>query len=182
MSDPVATTPRLTLRRLVPGDAPFIVALLNDPAFLAHIGDKEVRSEADAIRYLEDGPIAMIAKHGHGLYGVALAPGGELIGICGLLRRDEYEAIDLGYAFLPEHRGRGYASEAGSAVLRIAFEELGVRTVIALVAPANAASIRVLERLGFTPSRIAPAKPDTLVFEINAPVSRPERTPAPRSS
>ncbi len=165
MSDTIASTERLTLRRLAPDDAPFIVRLLNDPAFLEHIGDKGVRNLDDALRYLEEGPIAMYANHGHGLYGVALKESGELIGISGLLRRDEYEDIDLGYAFLAEHRGGGYASEAGAAVLRIASEVIGAKKVIALVAPANAASIRVLEKLGFGPSTVPPAKPDTVVFE-----------------
>lgn len=165
MVDSLASTERLTLRCLVPGDAPFILRLLNDPGFLEHIGDKGVRTLQDAVRYLEDGPIAMYAQHGHGLYGVALRETAELIGISGLLRRDEYEDIDLGYAFLPEHRGGGYASEAGAAVLRIASEVIGVKKVIALVSPANAASIRVLEKLGFGPSAIPPAKPDTVVFE-----------------
>ncbi len=165
MSDTIASTERLALRRLVPDDAPFIVRLLNDPAFLEHIGDKGVRNLDDAVRYLEEGPIAMYAKHGHGLYGVELRDSGALIGISGLLRRDEYDDIDLGYAFLAEHRGKGYASEAGAAVLRIASEVIGARKVIALVAPANAVSIRVLEKLGFGPSSTPAAKPDTVVLE-----------------
>ncbi|HEY0590437.1 MAG TPA: GNAT family N-acetyltransferase [Thermoanaerobaculia bacterium] len=165
MSDRIATTDRLFLRRLVPEDAPFIVRLLNEPAFLEYIGDKGVRDLDDAVRYLQEGPLAMYAKHGHGLYGVALKESGELIGISGLLHRDEYEDIDLGYAFLAEHRGGGYASEAGAAVLRVASEVIGARKVIALVAPANGASIRVLEKLGFRSSTVPPAKPDTIVFE-----------------
>ena len=165
MSDRIATTDRLFLRRLVPADAPFILRLLNDPDFLEHIGDKGVRNVEDAVRYLENGPIGMYARHGHGLYGVELRESGELIGISGLLRRDEYQDIDLGYAFLPEYRGGGYASEAGAAVLRIASEVIGAKKVIALVAPGNAASIRVLEKLGFGASAIPPAKPDTVVLE-----------------
>ena len=164
MSESVASTDRLILRRLAPGDAPFILRLLNEPAFLEHIGDKGVRTLADAVHYLENGPIAMYANHGHGLYGVALKESGELIGISGLIRRAEYEDIDLGYAFLAAHRGGGYATEAGRAVLDVA-ASMDVSTVIALVAPANAASIRVLEKLGFGPSNVPPAKPDTLVFE-----------------
>ena len=165
MPDTIASTERLTLRRLVPGDAPFIVRLLNDAAFLEHIGDKGVRTIEDAETYLNEGPIASYRRHGHGLYGVALSETGELIGISGLLKRDEYDDIDLGYAFLPEFRGGGFALEAGAAVLRVAWDVIGARKVIALVAPANAASIRVLEKLGFGPSAIAPAKPDTIVFE-----------------
>jgi [ribosomal protein S5]-alanine N-acetyltransferase len=177
MSMTVAQTERLAMRRLEPEDAPFILRLLNDAAFLEHIGDKGVRTPADAVRYLEEGPIASYAQHGHGLYGVTLRASGELIGICGLLRRDEYEDLDLGFAFLPEFRGRGYAGEAGAAVLRIASEVIGVTRVIALVSPANAASIRVLEeKLGFGPSTVLPAKPDTVVFERTLqgwPVSPP---------
>ncbi len=167
MTAPISTTARLTIRRLEPADAPFIVRLLNDAAFFEHIGDKGVRTLEDAARYLQEGPIASYARHGHGLYGVALNETGELIGISGLLKRDDYADIDLGYAFLPEFRGGGYASEAGSAVLSIAADVIGAKKVLALVAPANAASIRVLEKLGFGPSEIPPAKPDTIVFERN---------------
>jgi len=142
-------TPRLQLRELHDGDAPFLVALLNDPAFLQHIGDRNVRNAADACRYLADGPCASYRRHGHGLLRVALRDGDTPIGICGLLKRDTLDDADLGYALLPAFRGCGYVHEAAQAVLAHAQTALGLRRVAAVVAPGNVASGEVLRRLGF---------------------------------
>ena len=158
-------TERLILRDLVLADAPFILRLLNDPDFLAYIGDRGVRTLADAERYLREGPIASYERNGHGLWGVALRETGELIGLSGLLRRAEYADIDIGYAFLPAYRGGGYAFESASAVLRIADDTLGLRKVIALVSPENAASIGLLQKLGFTRSGMEAVTQGTVLFE-----------------
>lgn len=146
---PLLQTPRLLLRELTDADAPFVLALLNDPGFLQHIGDKGVRTLDDARGYLQSGPFASYAAHGFGLWRVALRGDDEAIGMCGLLRRDWLDAPDLGYAFLPAARGRGLAQEAADAVLRLARERLGLHRVLAIVSRDNAASIRLLERAGF---------------------------------
>jgi len=124
-----------------------------------------VRTLADAERYLREGPIASYERNGHGLWGVALRETGELIGLSGLLRRAEYADIDIGYAFLPAYRGGGYAFESASAVLRIADDTLGLRKVIALVSPENAASIGLLQKLGFTRSGMEAVTQGTVLFE-----------------
>jgi [ribosomal protein S5]-alanine N-acetyltransferase len=145
----VAETPRLLLRRLDHADDAFVLRLLNDPAFLRHIGDRGVRTLEDARRYLDDGPLASYAAHGFGLFLVALREGAGPIGICGLLRREGLPDPDLGFALLPEHTGRGYAVEAGRAVLALARERFGLPQVLAIVSPDNPASCGVLRRLGF---------------------------------
>jgi RimJ/RimL family protein N-acetyltransferase len=96
-------------------DAAFVVELLNDPSFLQHIGDKGVRTEADACRYLETGPLASYARHGFGLLRVGLRESGEPVGMCGLLKRDWLPDPDIGFALLPRFWRRGYALEAASA-------------------------------------------------------------------
>lgn len=153
-------TARLRLRPLAPDDAPFILRLLNEPSFLEHIGDKGVRSLEDARRYLEDGPLASYARHGHGLMAVALRETGEAIGMCGLLKREHLDHPDLGYAFLPQGWGRGYAFEAAQAVMGGA--KLG--RVLALVSPGNGPSIRLLEKLGFAAIDHPAAHADTAVY------------------
>jgi RimJ/RimL family protein N-acetyltransferase len=145
----VLDTDRLTLREFTLADAPFILRLLNEPSFLANIGDKGVRTDEEARRYLVDGPLASYAAHGFGLWGVLLAATGELIGMCGLLQRPTLEAPDLGYAFLPEHWGAGYAVEAADGVLNHARDVLGLATVLAITSLDNEASIRVLRRVGY---------------------------------
>jgi len=145
----ILTTPRLVIRGLTLEDAPFIVALLNDPDFIRCIGDRRVRSIADAHAYLSAGPLASYARHAFGLCAVALAAG-EPIGLCGLLQRDELPAPDLGFAFLPQYRSQGYAFEAASAVKADAHARLGVETLHAIVSAGNEPSVRLLEKLGFT--------------------------------
>ncbi len=145
----LATTQRLCLRELGEGDADFALELLNDPDFLANIGDKGVHTRDDAIGYLRSGPLASYAAHGFGLWGVAPREGGGLLGMCGLLQRDWLEAPDIGYAFLPSARGRGVAREAAMATLDLARSRFGASRVLAIVNPDNAASIRLLERVGF---------------------------------
>jgi len=145
----VLETDRLTVRHFTLEDAPFVLRLLNEPSFLANIGDKGVRNEEDAQRYLRDGPLASYAAHGFGLSAVQLAATGELIGMCGLLQRPTLDAPDLGYAFLPEHWGSGYAVEAADGVVAHARDELGITTLLAITSLDNEASIRVLRRVGY---------------------------------
>jgi RimJ/RimL family protein N-acetyltransferase len=157
---PELETPRLTLRQLAAGDAAFIVGLLNQPSFLANIGDRGVRDAADAQRYLLEGPMAMYARHGFGLWHVARKTDGASIGMCGLLKRDNLPDVDLGYAYLPDYWGQGYAFEAAAATLRHAAAKFGLTRVIAVVSQGNAASIRVLEKLGMRFERLFPMRPD----------------------
>lgn len=143
------TTPRLSITPLTQRDAGFMLALLNDPDFITHIADRGVRTLAQAEQYLLDGPLASYREHGFGLWAVRVLEGAEPIGICGLIRRPQLEDVDIGYGFLPQARGRGYALEAAQEVFRYAREDLGLKRVVAIVAPGNSASITLLERLGF---------------------------------
>ena len=160
------------MRGLTFDDAPFIVTLLNDPAFIRNIGDRGVRTEADAREYLTAGPLASYARHGFGLCAVEPAGGGAPMGICGLLRREELPAPELGFAFLPEYRSRGYAYEAALAVKSDAHARLGLPTLLAIVSPINDPSIRVLEKLGFAYQRmfrLAGEGSDLKLFAAHAP-------------
>jgi len=144
-------THRLTIRPFTLEDAPFIVRLLNEPSFIEFIGDKGVRTVEQAETYLQQGPLASYEEHAHGLCMVQDRVTGEPMGMCGLIRRDTLPEVDLGYAFVPEFRGRGLAREAALACLAHGRAELGLGGVLAIVAPGNAASIRLLTALGFTP-------------------------------
>jgi ribosomal-protein-alanine N-acetyltransferase len=144
----ILETERLVLRRLTPEDAPFILELLNDPLFLRFVGDKGVRTRDEAEAYLRQGPMASYAKHGFGLYLVALKDGGAPIGMCGLLKRDVLDDVDIGFAYLPQFAGKGYAIEAARATVHYAHTTLGLRRVVAITAPDNEASQNVLKKLG----------------------------------
>jgi [ribosomal protein S5]-alanine N-acetyltransferase len=146
---PVLATARLALRRLTVGDAAFIVELVNDPAWLKFIGDKGVRTPDDARNYLATGPIAMYAKHGFGLWRVERTLDGAPVGICGLIKRDSLADVDLGFAFLPAHRGAGYALESARATIEYGRATLGLGRIVAIVTPDNHRSVALLEKAGF---------------------------------
>ncbi len=159
-------TARLRLRELAPADAPFILGLLNEPSFLANIGDRGVRTVEEARAYIVDGPVASYARYGFGLYLVELPEAGP-IGICGILKRDALADPDLGFAFLPAYWRQGYAFESASAVLHYAHEDLGVGRLLAITNPSNTASIRLLEKLGFRldgTTRLSPNGADLALF------------------
>jgi len=145
----VLETDRLRLRRLSVDDAGFILKLLNEPSFIQNIGDRGVRTIADAQAYIRNGPVASYEKHGFGLWLVETKESGAHIGICGLLKREVLEDVDIGYALLPEFWSRGYALESASAVLSYGSEKLGLKRVLAVVNPQNQSSIRLLEQIGF---------------------------------
>jgi RimJ/RimL family protein N-acetyltransferase len=144
----VLETARLILRRLTLNDAEFIFRLVNDPSWLRFIGDKNVHDLDGARRYLREGPLDMYERFGFGLYRVEERDTGTAAGMCGLIKRDTLPDADVGYAFLPEFRGKGYAFEAASAVLEHGRRVFGLNRILAIVSPDNADSIRVLEKAG----------------------------------
>jgi RimJ/RimL family protein N-acetyltransferase len=165
----VCETPRLRLRRLhADADAPFILALVNEPSWLEHIGDRGVRSLDDARAYITNGPLASYAKHGFGLFCVELLESGEAIGMCGLIKRDWLDDIDVGFAFFPKFWGKGYAYESAAGVIAWARASCGVTRVAGIVKPDNHASIRVLEKLGMQFERIV-TSPDGHVSRLYSP-------------
>jgi len=150
----ILETERLILRELTFEDDAFVFELLNEPAYLRYIGDKNVRSPDDARSYLSIGPLASYAKHGYGLWRVALKADDTTVGMCGLLKRDGMEHTDIGYAFLTRHHGKGYAREAATATVAHARNVLRLGTLQAVTALENPASIGLLEKLGFKFDRL----------------------------
>jgi RimJ/RimL family protein N-acetyltransferase len=167
---PELETPRLSLRRLTVDDAPFVVALYNEPSFLENIGDRGVGNVEDAQRFLRDGPLAMYERHGFGLWHVSRGSDGVGIGLCGLLKRDTLADVDIGYAFFPQFWGQGYAFEAVWATLRHAARAFSLRRVIAVVSSGNTGSIRVLEKAGMRFERMHamdPNEPEVCLYALD---------------
>jgi RimJ/RimL family protein N-acetyltransferase len=151
----ICETARLRLRHLeADADAPFILGLLNEPSFIRNIGDRGVRTLEDARRYLANGPLASYAQFGFGLFRVELKDDGVPIGICGLLKRDWLRDVDVGFAFLPQFWSQGYAFESAAGVVAWGQKSLGLTRIVAITAPANHGSMRVLEKLGLTFARL----------------------------
>ena len=165
----VLETDRLVLRRFTAEDASFIVGLFNDEAFLRFIGDKGVRTEADAVSYIEREYIASYSRNGFGSYCVLRKHDGVPVGSCGLLLRDWLPDADLGYAFLPAYWGQGYAVEAARGVIEHAVNSLGMRRIVAITDPENIDSMKVLSRVGFSPAgtvRKTDTSPPLNLFEF----------------
>jgi RimJ/RimL family protein N-acetyltransferase len=149
MTVKVLETDRLVLRRLTVDDDVFILELLNDPSWLRFIGDRGVRTLDDARNYISRNLIAMYERLGFGLYLTELKGEGIPVGICGLIKRDSLDDVDIGFAFLPEFRREGYAYESASAVVEYGKRAFGLKRIVAITSPDNYGSIRVLEKLGF---------------------------------
>lgn len=154
-AQPLAATPalvletaRMRLRELHEGDAAFMLALLNSPPFLRWIGDRGVRTEAEARRYLLDGPVASYREHGYGMWLAERRSDGVALGLSGLVRRPALPDPDIGFAFLPAYMGDGYGSESAQAVLAHARDVLQLPRLLAIVVPDNLPSVRLLQRLG----------------------------------
>lgn len=166
----IIETERLILRHLSTNDAPFILELLNDPSFIQNIGDRNVRTIADAESYITKGPVSSYEKNGFGLDLVTLKETGESIGICGLIKRDTLEDVDIGYAFLPKFWKKGYAVESARAVLEYGLTVQKLKRIVAITLEANRGSVRVLERIGLTFEKmvnLAGDDEELMLFAIN---------------
>ncbi len=161
------------MRWLTVEDDGFILRLLNEPEWKLHIGDFGVRTLEDARRYLEKGPIAMYARRGFGLYRVELRATGEPIGICGLIKREALEDVDLGYALLQEFRGKGYARESAAAVLELGWTTFHLGRIVAISSKDNRSSAKLLGKLGFRLERMARLKADADEVNLYAVVPPP---------
>jgi len=150
----VLETKRLTLRHFCIDDADFIIRLLNEAAFIKHIGDKGIRTALEAKQYLSSGPIDSYERFGYGLNMVELKESGEPVGMCGLVIRENLDDADIGYAFLEQFWSQGYAVESAKAVMKHARETLGLQRIVAIVTPGNHSSIRLLEKIGLTFERM----------------------------
>lgn len=145
----VCETDRLIIRNLQLEDAEFIIRLLNEESFIRYIADKNVRTKTDAQNYLLNGPLASYKSLGYGLNLVQLKTTGTPIGMCGLLKRVELDHPDVGYAFLPEFCGMGFAYEATLSILNDGVTTHSLQTILAVTSPDNLSSRALLNKVGF---------------------------------
>jgi pimeloyl-ACP methyl ester carboxylesterase/RimJ/RimL family protein N-acetyltransferase len=170
----ILETERLRLRTVTADDAAFYLELVNDPAFIEHIGDRGIRTLDDARRSVLDGPAAMQEERGHSLYVVELRDKRVPVGMCGLIKRATLDDIDIGYAFLPQYCGQGFAYEAARAVLDYA-ASIGINRVAAITSPNNVASNQLLRKLGLRFQHfvhLTPEDPGTNLYLVELPVGR----------
>lgn len=147
-------TERLALRLQTTDDADFILELVNDPSWLQFIGDRGVRTVEEACEYIENGPDRMYEQFEFCLYLVERKEDKVPLGICGLVKRESLEDVDIGFAFLPKYWGKGYAYEAASATLAYGIDILGLNRIVAITSQDNEASAKLLEKVGLKFERL----------------------------
>lgn len=164
----VTETERLQLRHIVLNDAQFVLELVNDPSWIRFIGDRGIHTSAQAEDYLQNGPMASYAENGFGLYLVQRKVDNAKLGMCGLVKRPSLPHVDIGFAFLPRFTGHGYAFEAATAVLHHAQHDLNLSPIVAITAPDNQRSIKLLQKLGLQFQKmiaLAEGQPDVMLFQ-----------------
>jgi RimJ/RimL family protein N-acetyltransferase len=169
----ILDTERLRLRALTLDDAPFYLEVVNSPGFIEFIGDRGIRTEDEARKAIAEGPIAMQAALGHSLCMVERKQDGAPVGMCGLIKRDTLPDVDIGYAFLPQFFGQGYATEAAAGVLAYA-RTLGIRRLLAITSPGNIGSNAVLKKIGMHFEEMVYLTPEdtgTLLYAYDFPAS-----------
>ncbi len=147
-------TERLTLRLVSVDDALFILELYNHPDFYRFIGDKQIRTEDEARRYIQDNMLPMQERKGVSLLVVETKHDQKPIGVCGLVKRDTLTTFDIGYGYLPSAYGKGYALEAARAVVDFARKEMSLEKLFAISNNDNTRSISLLKKISFKFERV----------------------------
>ncbi len=165
----ILETERLLLREFTEGDADFICRLLNSPGWLKNIGSRGIENEDNAREYINSKLRKAYTELGFGFYLIELKLGGESVGMCGLVKREGLDDVDVGFALLPEYEGYGYAYEAASATVEYAANTLIITTLSAITIPTNKSSIKLLEKIGLKFSKMIkiPNDPAELMLFTN---------------
>jgi RimJ/RimL family protein N-acetyltransferase len=163
---PTLETERLLLREFTLDDTAFIIELLNSPGWIKYIGDRNVKTEKQALAYLHNGPLKSYGQHGFGLSMVEKSDDHTPIGMCGIIKRDTLDNPDIGFAFLPAYNGKGYALEMAKATLAYAKQKLRLPVISAITQADNSRSIRLLEKIGlkFSQTIIFPGSEEELLL------------------
>jgi RimJ/RimL family protein N-acetyltransferase len=138
------TTDRLELDSITLEDAEFILALVNTAGWLRFIGDRKIRTAEDARVYIQK----IIEKPDQHYWVARLREENIPVGIITFLKRDYLEHYDIGFAFLPEYAGKGYAYEAAASVLYDVINDPTHKIILATTVKENSSSIKLLEKLG----------------------------------
>jgi RimJ/RimL family protein N-acetyltransferase len=148
VSRPALETPRLRLRLPEERDLDAFAAMYADGTTMRHIGEGKVLSRDETWRAIA-GMLGHWALRGHGLWAVERRDGGEVIGRVGFIDPEGWPGFELGWLIARPHWSQGFATEAARAALAYGRTTLGRSRIISLIRPANAASIRVAEKIGF---------------------------------
>lgn len=147
MTIPRILTPRLILRAFTEGDVDSLHCILSGEGVLRYFPRTDPPSR-ERVQRLVMGILSHWQERGYGLWAVESQSNGELIGRCGLQYLPDTEEVEVDFVLGKKFWGHGFATEAGRASLRYGFEDLKLARVVGIVHTENAASRRVLEKLG----------------------------------
>ncbi|MGI9086145.1 MAG: GNAT family N-acetyltransferase [Chthoniobacterales bacterium] len=150
----VLQTERLALRRITTEDAETLVAILNEPAFVRFVADRGVRTKEQGEAYITEKMLPSFEKYGFGFFVVRLQETGAPIGMCGLIKRDGLDDVDIGFSFLREYWRHGYGYEAAAAVMDYGRREHGLSRIVGITSEDNEVSGKLLEKLGLRFERL----------------------------
>ena len=145
----ILQTQRLLITELTTEDAPFFFDLVNDKDWKRFIGDRKILKIQDAESYLTERIIPSYKNWGFGFYLVSELETEAPLGISGFVDREGLDYVDVGFAFLPIGRNKGYAYEATEALLNYGKKNLNFDTILAIANNNNERSHHLLEKLGF---------------------------------
>ncbi|MBD1392671.1 GNAT family N-acetyltransferase [Mucilaginibacter glaciei] len=152
MTEPLFESENLAMHCFDVSDGAFIFELLNSAGWKKFIGDRSINTLADALNYINTGPLVSYQTNGYGGWMVSLKSTGDPIGMCGLFKRDYLAGPDLGFAFLPGFEGKGFAYESCLAAIKYVRDTYRLKQLYATTVEINPRSQRLLTRLGFTAS------------------------------
>lgn len=148
---PIAETQRLVISKFTVKDAPFFLELANSPTWIKYIGDRNLKTVEDAEEYIKSRPLKSYSDFGFGFYKLLLKEENlKPIGTCGLVKREELDDVDIGFAMLPDYEGKGFGFESSNAILELAKNKFKIKRISAITLPNNNKSIKLLEKLGLT--------------------------------
>jgi ribosomal-protein-alanine N-acetyltransferase len=165
-------TPRLRLRRLVPSDEPDLIALDTDPEVMRYVGSPAgVKSPQETMERAQRRVQESAADNGAGLgfWRVEDRDDAAFYGVAALIRMPDGDDVEVAYRLARAAWGRGIATEAAGALVAYAFDTLGLKRVVAVTYPDNAASQRVLDKLGFECRGVADYKGVQVTFHVLTP-------------
>jgi RimJ/RimL family protein N-acetyltransferase len=160
----VLETERLILRPFTLEDAEAWLPLISLPEIIRYTGDTPASSVEQARESLRTRPLRDYAVHGYGRLAVIEKSSGRLVGFSGLKYVQELGDVDIGYRFLPDCWGKGYATESALPLMEQARRVHGFKGIVGTVHPDNPASGRVLEKLGLRYERTLEPDEDGVRF------------------
>ena len=143
------TTERLHISNIKSDEASFYLELFNDPDWIKNISDKGLRTVEAVKDYIENTVLKTFQKNGAGFFTIRLKDSNTPVGVSTLLYRDVTQYYDVGYALMPEARGKGYASEATLALMNYTKSTFNVPYVYAITKTTNNPSMSLLKNIGF---------------------------------